>query len=259
MFQTEESPSNDCRLCNSGTNLRFVLRVLEKYDVEYRECPHCHSLQTTAPFWLSETYSRSLPNLDIGAARRTLKSCSAVLLASRILSLHRDSTVLDFGGGDGFVCRILRDLGFDAVVYDKYARNTYADGFEGKPDGKYDIICALEVWEHLASPKEEIDLIFAQRPNMVLVSTDMYDRQGADWTYLGPDQGGHVFFYSAEAMKFVAARYGYDVVVEGSTSVFSKSGISLWRRIALSTALKPIGLLFGRLWLQLIKPRRNRG
>jgi len=250
-------PTKGCRLCGSVLVKRFSLRVLDKYDVGYCECSRCKSLQTEEPFWLAETYNGLLPNLDVGGARRALRTCAVILLASRILSIGWKARLLDFGGGDGFVVRMMKDVGFKAFVYDKYAPNTYACGFSGDPAEQYDIVTAIEVWEHLAEPNEEIDLIFSKRPRAVIVATDRYFGQSQDWPYLGAGQGGHVFFYSKEGMQFIASKFGYDVVLRDSTAIFVRSKMSPLQRLAFSLALRPVGLLFGRLWLQLIRPDRK--
>ncbi len=245
-----------CRLCGSATETKFTLKVLDKYSVGYMECLHCEAMQTSAPSWLGETYSGQLPNLDVGAARRALRSCAVILLATEILRIPRGSTLMDFGGGDGFVCRLLRDLGFKSFLYDKYASNNYAYGYAADPSQHYDIITCFEVWEHLPMPSQDIAYLFSKSPSLLVVSTDIYEGQGPDWGYLGPDQGGHVFFYSKKAMKYLGQKFGYDVVTRDSTTVFSKAPLKGWQSAALNFALGPLGLLIGRLWMQLIKPQR---
>ena len=248
--------STDCRLCEGGVERQFTLRVLGKYDVDYLRCAECGSLQTVAPFWLGETYGGDLQNLDTGAARRAARTCAIILLATTVLGIPRTASVLDFGGGDGLVCRMLRDAGYDSYVYDKYAKNFYADGYAGHPDRGYDVVCAVEVLEHLAVPTRELDMMFSALPQLVMIATDRYHGQGPEWPYLGSDQGGHVFFYSDEAMAFVAKRYGYDLVTYGTTAVFVKRRLSRWRRAALSAALRSGSLLAGRMWLQFLRPQR---
>jgi hypothetical protein len=246
-----------CRLCGGGLCKKFTKRLLGKYDVDYLECEHCLSLQTTEPFWLSETYGGTLPNLDYGAARRAMRTCALVLMSTAILGISRKSRVLDFGGGDGFVCRLLRDTGFEAYVFDRYAKNAYAHGFSREPSDRYDVVCAIEVFEHLATPNVELAVIFSSQPQVVVIATDSYHGQGPDWPYIGSDQGGHVFFYSAKAMSLIGARYGYNVLSHDSSTIFFKGPISRIRRAALALSLRPLGLLFGRLWAQLIRPRRD--
>jgi hypothetical protein len=65
-----------------------------------------------------------------------------------------------------------------------------------------------------------------------------------------------VFFYSEDALRLVAERFGYTLISHGPTAVFSREGISPIQRLGLAFALSSVGLLLGRIWLQLIRPQR---
>ena len=246
-----------CRLCGGVTEHKFSLRVLNKYDVGYWSCNSCLSLQTDDPFWLSETYGGTLPNLDTGAARRALRTCAITLLAAKVLRVPMTARLLDFGGGDGLTCRLLRDSGIDAYVYDKYVNNFYADGYSGNPNANYEIICAIELLEHLRQPALEIGHIFSNYPEIVIISTELYKAQGSDWAYLGPAHGGHVFFYSMQALKLLAERHNYTLFMQNNTAIFARGQPPRWQRILLSLILRPEVLLGGRIWMQTIRPRRR--
>src|SRR6476661_2556369 len=45
-------------------------------------------------------------------------------------ALLRTARILDFGGGNGHLCRLLRDLDFDARRFDSHAANHFAQNFE---------------------------------------------------------------------------------------------------------------------------------
>jgi len=42
----------------------------------------------------------------------------------------RTARILDFGGGNGLLCRLLRDLDFDVRRFDSHAANHFAQNFE---------------------------------------------------------------------------------------------------------------------------------
>jgi hypothetical protein len=191
--------------------------------VSYYECERCGSLQTETPYWLDEAYAgdtggeTNLSDFDTDSAQRNLRSLPAVMLVARHLKLRN---VLDYGGGDGLLVRLLRDYRLNAYVSDPYADATYARGFTDPDFDRPDLITAFEVFEHFASPKEDVAALFASAPTALLISTAIYHGQGPDWWYLYPESGQHIFFYGEAAMKLIAERFGYVLVRSGGYTVF---------------------------------------
>lgn len=218
-----------CRLCGGTLSHRFDGVLLGRHTVRYDECQACGSLQTEQPYWLDEAYAASnLSSLDTGAAQRNLDNLGAVLALARWLGLHR---VVDHGGGDGLLVRLLRDRGLDAHVLDRHAAPRYAMGF-GEPDTDEppQLVTAFEVLEHFANPGEDLRALFAPQPPVVLASTDAWEGQGAAWWYLAPDTGQHVFFYSRRALGLIAAQYGYDLARSGGYWLFIHRGaMASWK------------------------------
>jgi Methyltransferase domain len=208
-----------CRLCDGQLRYCFSLVILKKHDVKYYECESCGSMQTEQPYWLEEAYSSHLSRLDTGAAARNIANLSMVYFIARIFNARN---LIDFGGGDGLLCRMLRDRELNAYCSDKYAKPTYAQGFT-EPTFKPDMTTAFEVLEHLVTPKTEFDGYFAGRPNIVLFSTEIYKpKLGREWTYFMPDTGQHIFFYSNKAFELIAKKYGYEAIVQRGYILFVK-------------------------------------
>ena len=153
-----------------------------------------------------------------------------------LLATPRQATLLDWGAGNGILVHLLRDLGTDAYCYDKYVRPLYAEACE--PPAKCDVITAFEVWEHFADPLGETDRIFGYQPSVHIVSTEFHRDQPEDWTYLHPEIGRHVFFYSERALHFVARRHGYDVIHGSRFAVFVNGVIQGSTRTALRELLE---------------------
>lgn len=205
MFTTR--PNYPCRLCGANSVAKFRLTVLGRFEAQYSECANCGSPQTEEPSWLTEAYGQS--NRKFGCRRGSTlinQNCSFVALFARLMSLH---TALDFGGGDGPLCRLLRDRGLDAYTIEKFSLPSYAQPFVGGLEKNYDLVTAFEVLEHFPIPRESLDRLFQFRPRFLLASTELYAGKGSDWWYLAPDTGQHVFFYSPAALKWIAARYEY--------------------------------------------------
>lgn len=219
--ETDQS-NNNCRLCGGRLSSRFNLNILNKHDVEYYECEECHSLQTETPFWLDEAYNQNLSNLDTGVAQRNLHNLAACYAVSK---LFKAKNAIDIGGGDGLLCRLLRDYGINCFVKDKYANPTYAQGFTEPDFNTPDMVIAFEVFEHFPSPKSDLDALFNLNSNILLASTAIYTNEQKDWWYLSPENGQHVFFYSKKALDLIASRYGRKLIVSGGFILFAKNNV----------------------------------
>lgn len=238
------SIASACRLCGGPTAACFVLAVMAKYRVEYLRCERCGSLQTEKPYWLGEAYAHNLSHLDTGAAQRNTNNLAACYAVAKLFGLRK---VLDMGGGDGLLCRLLRDYGINCFVKDKYAAPSYAQGFSEPDFDQPDLVIASELLEHLADPGAELDEIFGPRPPVLLVTTAIYSGQGTEWWYLAPEAGQHVFFYSRSALELIATRYGYALLLSGGFILFIRK-----ERFSATSAFFAWLLLRGRI-LSLIK------
>ena len=211
-------PSDEvCRLCEGHILPKFSGIVLHKYEVRYFECDRCGSLQTEVPYWLDDAYGSNLSSLDSGAAQRNLQNLAAAYVVSKLFGV-RDT--LDFGGGDGLLCRLLRDYDVNCYVKDKYAVPTYSQGFSEPDFAVPNLVLAFEVLEHFSAPAGDLEDLFRLRPMVLLASTGIYSHQRADWWYLASESGQHVFFYSEKAVQMIAERFGYSSVLSGGYLLF---------------------------------------
>jgi hypothetical protein len=219
-----------CRLCAGDAEYRFQVTVLRKYEARYFECRTCGSLQTEPPHWLAEAYAdNSLSRLDTGAGQRNIQNLAASFAIARLFGA-RD--VLDLGGGDGLLCRLLRDHEINCFVKDKFATPTYAQGYTSETFQRPDMIVGFEVLEHFAEPSREIAEMFARNPRLLLLSTEPYSGQDRDWWYLASEAGQHIFFYSHKALEWIGQKFGYDVLTVGGFVLFVKGLSPAKRRLA---------------------------
>jgi len=225
-----------CRLCHGTTVFAYKALVLAKHDVSYYCCQQCGSLQTERPYWLSEAYGVAARSIDPGSARRVLDSYVLVDIVARLFGCRK---LLDFGGNTGFLCRLLRDRGFDAFSFDRYVDSIYAPHFVGSPSDRHDLVSAFEVIEHFACPSKDLDQIFLARPNVVLATTELFSGQSADWWYLAPREGQHVFFYSENAAQCIAAQYGYRLLLGRNFLLFSRVPFNALQRALVRRVLRP--------------------
>jgi predicted nucleic acid-binding Zn ribbon protein len=231
-----ETPTMDCRLCGGPAKRVFTQTILQAYEAGYYRCDVCSSLQTEDPHWLDEAYGKNLSCLDTGAAQRTLTNLAICVVISRLYNL---TNVIDFGGGDGLLCRLLRDYGINCFVTDRYATPTYAQGFTEPDFRQPDLVIASEVVEHFANPGRDLDDLFSLKPRLLFVSTGVYTGEQGDWWYLAPETGQHVFFYSRKALDLIADKYGYRVLANGDFIVFVQPDLlSSWRSVLTRLVLR---------------------
>ncbi|MDJ0689875.1 MAG: methyltransferase domain-containing protein [Xenococcaceae cyanobacterium MO_188.B32] len=245
-----------CRLCEGKAVYLFSKKLLQKYEVAFFRCHQCKSLQTEAPYWLDEAYAglRSIP--DIAAVERVQKLQLIVYFVAKIFGLSPNDKILDWGGGDGLLVRMLRDLGLDAYLLDKYITNRYAVGFEDRLSQHYKMITCFETWEHFSNPKIEIEKQFQRQPEIIFLSTSIYKSQGINWNYLTPLSGRHVFFYSKTAMEWIAHQFGYEFLNYNNFSIFYKSHLTPKPQWFLKIVLSGRRPLLLRILLRLI-PRKS--
>jgi len=244
--------THQCRLCDSSVSRRFNLTILGRHDVEYFECENCGSLQTELPYWLDEAYRNdNLASSDTGAAQRNIHNLAACFSISRLFNAKN---AIDIGGGDGLLCRLLRDYEINCYVKDKYAVPTYAQGFVEENFDKPDLVIGFEVLEHFPNPSSDLGGVFGYGPDVVLLSTGIYTNQDSNWWYLSPESGQHIFFYGKKALEFIARKYGYSLLISGGFILFIKQYSPLKIAIAKILLSKVICRLI-RGWIVLLPAR----
>ncbi len=201
------------------------------------QCGNCGSLQTERPYWLDECYGTSnIAATDMGTFTRAINNLSRVWLSLHIIGGFRGARIVDYGGGGGLLCRMLRDFGYDARLYDRYAVNEHARGFTD-PGDRPDVMCSFEVAEHFPDPSAGMAEILGRGARLCIVGTETYGNAGPEWDYLVPLTGQHVFFYSHKGMQLLAGRHGYHYERVGALHYFLERPLSrlrgalLWRAV----------------------------
>jgi hypothetical protein len=201
-----------CRVCGAAAVPDHAVRIRGREKDLFR-CGSCDLLFFPDPDWLDEAYADPISEVDIGLPARCLnvaRVTEALVRGERLGHLP----ALDYGGGYGLMTRFVRDRGIDMRTYDPYAKNLFAQGFEGAPaDEQYGLISLVEVLEHLTDPVEVVAEL-AQHAQLVLVSTILVPpglRNLRDWWYLLPDLGQHITFYSERSLREVGRRAGLEL------------------------------------------------
>ncbi|STQ87111.1 methyltransferase domain-containing protein [Helicobacter muridarum] len=129
-----------CKICGEETKIAFRVMILQRYNEHLYKCQNCGFLSVGEAYWLSEAYKNAINISDTGILVRNLKLYTIVVCIAYLFFGFRkqpnqgetEKILLDLGGGNGLLVRLLRDCGIEAFWEDKYCQNFYARGFEWK-------------------------------------------------------------------------------------------------------------------------------
>lgn len=215
MTATPHPTSEPCRICGGRLLDAFEGRLFGDTPVRYGICEGCRSLLLPEPTWLERAYTTAFsPDPDSGELQRTL-------FVHRVLRRFRHHGLLparfrslDFGCGKAALVRLLLDQGCDAWGQDAYPRAAYADERVSAawPEGRFDLITAVEVLEHTLDPVATLrELRERLAPaGLLVLTTELFDEavHGPDWVYLAPEHGQHITLLSAAGLRLAAERAG---------------------------------------------------
>ena len=222
-----------CRCCDSNMVDKIFSTKLFIKDVEYFECRNCSYVFTEEPTWLKEAYSDSINDSDTGIMMRNLSNYSMVMATLTLMS-KRKSLIVDYAGGYGFLVRLLRDGGLNALWTDPYTDNLVAKGFEYTNENNVTLVTAFESFEHFVKPCEEMVKLLDIAPN-ILLTTSIIPKPAPnpnDWWYYGLDHGQHIGLYRLKTLQFIANKFNLYLISDGFDRHFfskKKYHYKVWR------------------------------
>lgn len=197
-----------CRLCGGDTHWLFNKQVLNRFDVQFRQCQHCGATQTEKPYWLEQAYVPANEQFDTGQVTRSLINAGVISSLIHMAALGPQARVVDHGCGSGLLVRTLRDTGVDAWGYDLYSSPRLALGFQTDTHAGFDVVNLCEVVEHFDEPRQYFDSIFANNPKLVVIQTGIAEKVSESWDYITPEHGQHIFFLAPKTLAWLCATYG---------------------------------------------------
>jgi hypothetical protein len=198
---------NYCKICNGDPELFLKEKVLDKYEVSFFQCIRCGFVQTEEPYWLEESYIRSMNIGDTGIVSRNFYSA---LMTKQIIKNFLDpkGQFLDYAGGYGIFTRTMRDLGFDFYWEDPYTKNIFSEGFSNQKSSEFfEAITIFECFEHWENPIKEIEFLFSKTETIIFTTNIINVPAPKKWWYYGLDHGQHISFFSQKSLEFIADKY----------------------------------------------------
>lgn len=217
-----------CSCCTSPCAEFGSAVVLGHIRVRYFRCARCGLVRTEEPTWLNEAYSSPIASMDVGLLGRC--AYFARLTDAVVRALPGTDRYLDWAGGYGILTRLLRDRGLNFWHHDPFATNLFAEGWEGNPADRWDVITLYEVLEHLRDPYDALAPLASASP-VLLFSTELLPRPApmpGSWWYYALETGQHISFYTLPALSALARRLDMRLISNG------RNFHALYRRGALS-------------------------
>lgn len=172
--------------------------------------------------------------MDVGSVDRSLLVASFVCGMLGRRSSRASWKVLDVGGGDGLLTRVLRDHGVDCRWTDPYCEPAFNVGPPASEVVRFDLAVMGEVALHLVDPMSSFREVLARADRLLFTAVVPPAEVSADWWYLMPSTGQHVAFYPLTAIAEIARRLDADWCSDGKFfHLLSTKGISrsLRRRV----------------------------
>ena len=201
-----------CKVCELQADHAFSGMLLGTRMVKYFRCSHCGFLFTEDPAWLNAAEVKSVSRFDTGILERNLLVTKIITVLIRYF-FDRHGRFLDYGGGYGVFTRLMRDNGFNFFWHDPFSENLFARGFEYLPTGpgKFELVTAIEVFEHLPAPRDLMDYCFSEPLTDSLFFTTLLYGQSPpkhdEWWYYSKETGQHISFYNEQTLEYIASCY----------------------------------------------------
>ncbi|MFI4936120.1 MAG: class I SAM-dependent methyltransferase [Caulobacterales bacterium] len=213
-------PQCDCPVCGddcapldvvdfnkSCEEYRSKFLPLSGTPIYYYLCEYCgFCFAPSICQWTPEEFSRRIYNADYAEIDPDYLDVrprgNAAFLSNLIGSSAPEINHLDYGGGNGLLSSLLREAGWRSQSCDPYG----GGGADLAGAGKFDLISAFEVFEHVSNPRELISTLTSllNDSGVIIFSTLVSDghiakNQRLNWWYASP-RNGHISLFSKNSL-----------------------------------------------------------
>ncbi|MDD3030156.1 MAG: class I SAM-dependent methyltransferase [Alphaproteobacteria bacterium] len=203
--------------------------------VYYFFCPTCGF--TFAPelcAWPWEIFERKIYNEDYAAVDPSFRMKRPHQNHEILTGLFSKSKGrirhLDFGGGNGFLSKLLKESGWDTQSYDPVLDK----GVRPEDLGQFDLVTAFEVFEHVPDVNELMGRLKAllKPSGLIYFSTMLSDRdivpgKRLTWWYVAP-RNGHISLFSMKSLAVLAGKFDLNYKPQDNRAHFLWSSLPDW-------------------------------
>lgn len=200
--------------CEEARGKFLKLAGIPVYYVLCSNCGFCFAPQIAT--WKLEEFEERIYNDDYILVDPDYLESRPRTDATNLISMFQDRAHsikhLDYGGGKGVLSNLLREANWQSVSYDPFVdRNIRVDQL-----GKFDLITAYEVFEHVPDIRELMSNIksLLLPGGLLLFSTLLSDEnikpnQRITWWYASP-RNGHISLFSRKSLLILAKNHGFN-------------------------------------------------
>lgn len=216
-----------CPICNSRSQIidvvdfnknceetKGVFLPLSGVPIYYHMCESCHFTFSPAFWnWSEQDFLECIYNDDyihIDPDYVEIRPTSNASVMQQIFPNQVEQIKhLDYGGGNGVMSNLLTRNGWNSKSYDPFPKSKLSI----KELGKFNLITAYEVFEHVPDPNELMEnLTFLMDEScLILFSTlisdnDIKRNSRLNWWYASP-RNGHISLYSKKSLLELGRKF----------------------------------------------------
>jgi hypothetical protein len=203
-----------CDLNKSCEERRGSFLPLAGVPIYYHRCDACGLIFTRAfDLWSKADYLQHIYNDDyvkVDPDYVDIRSRDNAALILSFIKPELHPRVLDYGGGNGRLAKLLTDAGIDALGWDPMNGDPLSS-----PAGSFDLVTAFEVLEHTPDPLVSLGeaLSLVNDSGAMLFSTLLSNttvRRGVNHWYIAP-RNGHITIFTRSALTKLLASFGFQL------------------------------------------------